>query len=150
MAIKSLLQLTSTEALVFKDFCGLDEALERMREQLELMDEFQRDYARDVEILRREVEFIFHRKIEMVGGSDLFMARAFFLLSFLPLYINTIFFFFNMAGCAGSNMMWVWTVFSFLRAKRLVCYTCIIFLLGLTEGCFCGWVVSGVVTKLSC
>lgn len=69
MAIRSLLQLASTEALVFKDFCGLDKALERMREQLEgLMEEdFQRDYARDMEVLRREVESIFHRKLEKVG-----------------------------------------------------------------------------------
>lgn len=67
LAIRSLLQLASTEALVFKEFCGLDEALERMREQLEgLMEEFQRDYARDMEILRREVESIFHRKLEKV------------------------------------------------------------------------------------
>ncbi|KAJ8645871.1 hypothetical protein MRB53_007619 [Persea americana] len=68
MAIRSLLQLASTEALVFKDFCGLDKALERMREQLEgLMEEdFQRDYARDMEVLRREVESIFHRKLEKV------------------------------------------------------------------------------------
>lgn len=68
LAIRSLLQLASTEALVFKEFCGLDEALERMREQLEglMEEEFQRDYARDMEILRREVESIFHRKLEKV------------------------------------------------------------------------------------
>lgn len=65
-AIRSLLQLTSTEALVFKDFCGLDEALDKMREQLEelMIDEDQRDYARDLENIRREVEFIFSRKLE--------------------------------------------------------------------------------------
>ncbi|RWR74362.1 hsp70 nucleotide exchange factor FES1 isoform X2 [Cinnamomum micranthum f. kanehirae] len=68
LAIRSLLQLASTEALVFKEFCGLDEALERMREQLEGLteEEFQRDYARDMEILRREVKSIFHRKLEKV------------------------------------------------------------------------------------
>ncbi|XP_058102610.1 uncharacterized protein LOC131246464 isoform X3 [Magnolia sinica] len=66
MAIRSLLQLTTTEALVFKNFCDLGGALERMRKQLEelMAEEFQREYARDLESLRREVEFIFHRKLE--------------------------------------------------------------------------------------
>ncbi|KAK9276392.1 hypothetical protein L1049_005925 [Liquidambar formosana] len=67
-AIKNLLQLGTTEALVFKDFCGLDEVLERMRQQLQnlMVEEYQSDYAMDVESLRREVELIFHRKLGRV------------------------------------------------------------------------------------
>ncbi|XP_077226517.1 hsp70 nucleotide exchange factor FES1-like isoform X1 [Tasmannia lanceolata] len=68
MATKSLLELTSTEALDFKDFCGLDGALERMRVQLEelMLDEDGRDFATDMDNLRREVEFIFRSKLEEV------------------------------------------------------------------------------------
>ncbi|KAL7241383.1 hypothetical protein ACSBR2_006906 [Camellia fascicularis] len=68
VAIKNLLQLKTTEALVFKDFCGLDGALHRMRQQLQqlMADEYLRDYALDVESLRREVELIFHGKLEKV------------------------------------------------------------------------------------
>ncbi|RVW71548.1 hypothetical protein CK203_048001 [Vitis vinifera] len=51
IAVKNLLQLRTTEALVFKDYCDLDGALERMRKQLQqLMDEeYQRDYVMDLE-----------------------------------------------------------------------------------------------------
>ncbi|KAK7316568.1 hypothetical protein RJT34_00130 [Clitoria ternatea] len=65
VAIKSLLQLRTTEARVFRDFCALGDALNRMRQLLhELMaDEYQRDYVMDVESLRLEVELIFHRKL---------------------------------------------------------------------------------------
>ncbi|KAL5998519.1 hypothetical protein ACLOJK_009462 [Asimina triloba] len=65
-----LLQLNTMEALVLKDFCDLGGALERMRERLqELMtEEFQKDYARDLESLRKEVEDIFHRKLEKKCG----------------------------------------------------------------------------------
>ncbi|GMP57396.1 hypothetical protein CsSME_00021516 [Camellia sinensis var. sinensis] len=68
VAIKNLLQLKTTEALVFKDFCGLDGALHRMRQQLQqlMAEEYLRDYALDVESLRREVELIFHGKLEKV------------------------------------------------------------------------------------
>lgn len=70
-AIKNLLQLRTTKASIFKDFCALDKALEKMRLQLQQLmeEEDQRDYARDVEILRREVEMIFYQKIEK-GGSQ--------------------------------------------------------------------------------
>lgn len=66
--LKIILQLRKTDASAFKDFCALDKALERMRLQLEkvMEDEDQRDYAKDVEILRREVELFFHKKLEMV------------------------------------------------------------------------------------
>ncbi|CAL0306763.1 unnamed protein product [Lupinus luteus] len=66
VAIKSLLQLKTTEALVFKDFCALDDALNRMKQLLhDLMeeDESQRDYVIDVESLRIEVFNIFQRKL---------------------------------------------------------------------------------------
>lgn len=62
--IKSLLQLRTTDALVFKD-CALDAALEKMRMQLQdlIVEEYQRDHAMDVEGLRNEVELIFRRKL---------------------------------------------------------------------------------------
>ncbi|KDO37954.1 hypothetical protein CISIN_1g015496mg [Citrus sinensis] len=70
-AIKNLLQLRTTEALVLKDFCGLDTALERLRQQLQevMLEEDQRDYAMDVEALRREVELIFFRKLDDSGSN---------------------------------------------------------------------------------
>ncbi|KAF2288439.1 hypothetical protein GH714_007496 [Hevea brasiliensis] len=69
VAIKNLLRLKTTEALVFKDLCGLDDALERMRLQLQdlLVEEYHRDFAMDTESLRREVELIFHSKLGKVG-----------------------------------------------------------------------------------
>lgn len=68
VAIKNLLQLKTTEALVLKDLCNLDGSLERMRQQLlDLMaEEDHRDYAVDLETLRREVELIFHEKLGKV------------------------------------------------------------------------------------
>lgn len=69
-AIKNLLQFGMPEPLVFKDFCGLDGALERMRQHLHnlMADEYLRDYAMDVESLRSEVEMIFLRKLGKVTG----------------------------------------------------------------------------------
>ncbi|XP_073264102.1 uncharacterized protein [Populus alba] len=68
VAIKNLLQLKTTEALIFKDFCDLNGSLVRMRQQLlDLMaSEDHRDYAVDLENLRREVELIFHEKLGKV------------------------------------------------------------------------------------
>jgi nucleotide exchange factor SIL1 len=65
VAIKNLLQLRTAKALVFKDECGLDGALERMKQQLKdlMQDEDQKDYASDLESLRLEVELIFHGKL---------------------------------------------------------------------------------------
>ena len=65
VAIKNLSQLRTTDDRVFKDFCELDGALERMKQQLQqlLVREYQRDYAMDLESLRREVELIFHGKL---------------------------------------------------------------------------------------
>ncbi|KAK4762550.1 hypothetical protein SAY86_008318 [Trapa natans] len=69
LAVKSLLHLKTTEALVFQDFCGLDMLLDRMRQQLRdlMQDEFRKDYAVDVESLRTEVELIYHRKLGKVS-----------------------------------------------------------------------------------
>ena len=71
VAIKNLLQLRTTEGLIFKDICALDEALERMRLQLQQLmeDENQKEYAQDVEILRREVEMVFLKKLDRVSLS---------------------------------------------------------------------------------
>ncbi|KAG9137191.1 hypothetical protein Leryth_012020 [Lithospermum erythrorhizon] len=67
-SIKSLLLLKSTDALILKDFCKLDAALEKMRLQLELLmaDENHREYAIDLESLRREVEENYFRKLDKV------------------------------------------------------------------------------------
>lgn len=69
VALKNLLQLRTTEALVFKNFCGLDVALERLRQRLQglMVDEDHRDYAVDVEGIRSEVQQIFDRKLEKVA-----------------------------------------------------------------------------------
>ncbi|KAL2226697.1 UNVERIFIED_CONTAM: Hsp70 nucleotide exchange factor fes1, partial [Sesamum indicum] len=60
-AVKKLLLLRSTDALVFKEVCGLDLALQRMREQLQqlIVDDKFKEYAQDMENLRGEVEAIF-------------------------------------------------------------------------------------------
>ncbi|XP_027346107.1 hsp70 nucleotide exchange factor FES1 isoform X2 [Abrus precatorius] len=65
VAIKNLLQLRTTEARIFRDFCALGDALNRMKLSLHdlMVDEYQKDYVMDVESLRVEVEHIFHRKL---------------------------------------------------------------------------------------
>ncbi|KAL4354690.1 hypothetical protein GQ457_06G034420 [Hibiscus cannabinus] len=69
VAIKNLLQLKTTEAMVFEEFCGLGEALERMKKQLEdsMLEEDHREYVIDIENLRKEVELTFQAKLENVG-----------------------------------------------------------------------------------
>ncbi|GMJ08604.1 hypothetical protein like AT3G51980 [Hibiscus trionum] len=71
IAIKSLLQLKTTEAMVFEEFCRLGEALERTNKQLEdlmLEDDDRREYVTDVESPHKEVEqlkeFYFKDQIE--------------------------------------------------------------------------------------
>lgn len=66
--MKNLLHLRATEAQVLKEFCGLDMALDKMRQQLQdlMLEEFQKDYAVDLESLRREVQLIFHQKLGKV------------------------------------------------------------------------------------
>uniref|UniRef100_A0A2N9HRN6 Nucleotide exchange factor Fes1 domain-containing protein n=1 Tax=Fagus sylvatica TaxID=28930 RepID=A0A2N9HRN6_FAGSY len=77
-AIKNLLQFGMPEPLVFKDFCGLDGALERMRQHLHnlMADEYLRDYAMDVESLRSEVEMIFLRKLGKEFQHDYIMCPS--------------------------------------------------------------------------
>ncbi|XP_045807570.1 nucleotide exchange factor SIL1 [Trifolium pratense] len=65
VAIKSLLQLKTIEARVFRDFCALGDALNRMKQLLHdsMADEDQKDYVMDVENVRIDVEHIFNRKL---------------------------------------------------------------------------------------
>lgn len=67
-AVKSLLMLRSIDALVFKEICELDLALGRMKQQLHqlLLDDNFKEYALDIENLRKEVELIFLGKLQMV------------------------------------------------------------------------------------
>lgn len=67
-AIKNILLLKSTEVLLFKDFCKLKEALERTKQQLQqfMVDDDLREYATDVENLRKEVELTFLQKLAKV------------------------------------------------------------------------------------
>lgn len=67
-AVKKLLLLRSTDALVFKEVCGLDLALQRMREQLQqlIVDDKFKEYAQDMENLRGEVEAIFLGELDKV------------------------------------------------------------------------------------
>ncbi|THF99232.1 hypothetical protein TEA_013112 [Camellia sinensis var. sinensis] len=90
VAIKNLLQLKTTEALVFKDFCGLDGALHRMRQQLQqlMAEEYLRDYALDVESLRREVELIFHGKLEKDAMSLRAFESIYMIYAFLGIDLN--------------------------------------------------------------
>ncbi|WOL16192.1 hypothetical protein Cni_G24974 [Canna indica] len=71
LAVRSLLQLSSTDASDFRDFCSLDQILERMRENLVklMMEEDLRDYASEIESLRKEVLIIFHRKLEKAAWA---------------------------------------------------------------------------------
>ncbi|CAN1812944.1 Hsp70 nucleotide exchange factor fes1 [Linum perenne] len=64
-AIKNILQLETANAVIFKDFCGLDGALERMRKQLQsiMLEESDNEFAVNVETLLREVEASFHKKL---------------------------------------------------------------------------------------
>ncbi|KAK4395713.1 hypothetical protein Sango_1725600 [Sesamum angolense] len=72
-AVKKLLLLKSSDALVFKEVCGLDLALQRMREQLQQLiveDKF-KEYAQDMENLRREVEAIFLGELDNVRQQQI-------------------------------------------------------------------------------
>lgn len=66
MAIRSLLQLTYINAFDFKDYCNMENVLNKMRDQLEKLmavDEH-KDYATEVDVLRREVYALFRREID--------------------------------------------------------------------------------------
>lgn len=66
VTIRSLLQIHSTNAQVFKDFCHFESALKRLGRELEelMLDDKWGDFARDVEALRQEVVSIFYTKLE--------------------------------------------------------------------------------------
>ncbi|XP_066394075.1 hsp70 nucleotide exchange factor FES1-like isoform X4 [Miscanthus floridulus] len=65
LAVRSLLQLTSADATDLQKFSGLDDSLNTLRVQLDELTshEEQREYALEVEILRREVHIVFQQKI---------------------------------------------------------------------------------------
>jgi len=68
LAVRSLLQLTSADATDLQKFSGLDDSLNTLRVQLDELTshEEQREYALEVEILRREVHIVFQQKINQV------------------------------------------------------------------------------------
>ncbi|XP_074383189.1 uncharacterized protein LOC141724812 isoform X2 [Apium graveolens] len=64
-AIKNLLQLRSLDVSIFKDYCRLDMALEGLRQQLEkMLEQNDREFVLEVENLRREVELIYHSRVD--------------------------------------------------------------------------------------
>ncbi|XP_042401890.1 hsp70 nucleotide exchange factor FES1-like isoform X1 [Zingiber officinale] len=65
LAVRSLLQLTSTIASDLRDFCRLDQVLESMREGLDNsnVEEDLKDYSDEIESLRKEVLILFHNKL---------------------------------------------------------------------------------------
>ncbi|KAK8950915.1 hypothetical protein KSP39_PZI003928 [Platanthera zijinensis] len=67
LAVKSLLELPSTDAFDFRDFCGFEEVLERIKEQLEEKMKENGAYAEELESLRREIQTIFRRKLDEVS-----------------------------------------------------------------------------------
>ncbi|XP_048436941.1 uncharacterized protein LOC103939104 [Pyrus x bretschneideri] len=74
VALKNLLQLRTTSVLkplVFKNFCGLDDAMEILRQRLQglMVVEDHRDYAMDVQCIHNEVHRNFYRKLEEVAAK---------------------------------------------------------------------------------
>lgn len=64
--------LRSADALVLRDICELDVALERMKQQLQQMIVDDKvEYALDMENLRKEVELIFLGKLEKVRSLSI-------------------------------------------------------------------------------
>lgn len=68
LAVKSLLQLTSDDATDLQKFSGLDDSLYALRVQWDELTarEERREYALEVEILRREVQIVFQQKFNQV------------------------------------------------------------------------------------
>lgn len=68
LAVRSLLQLTSADASDLQKFSGLDDTLDALRVQLDELtsQEERREYALEVEILRREVQIMFQQKFNQV------------------------------------------------------------------------------------
>ncbi|XP_055802258.1 hsp70 nucleotide exchange factor FES1 [Solanum dulcamara] len=70
-AIKNILLLRSTEVHLFRDFCKLNEVLERTRQQLQQLNDLREEYAMDVESLRKEVNQTFLQKLNKVTQAAL-------------------------------------------------------------------------------
>ncbi|PKU76190.1 hsp70 nucleotide exchange factor FES1 [Dendrobium catenatum] len=68
LAIKSLLQLPSTDALDFKNFCDLEKVLERLNDQLGKIKKQDDYYDEEIKSLIREIHIIFHRKLDKHAG----------------------------------------------------------------------------------
>ncbi|KAJ1289139.1 hypothetical protein BS78_02G142000 [Paspalum vaginatum] len=68
LAVRSLLQLTSADAADLEKFSGLLDSLDTLRVQLDELTshEERREYALEVEILRREVHTMFQQKFNQV------------------------------------------------------------------------------------
>uniref|UniRef100_A0A7N0UW13 Nucleotide exchange factor Fes1 domain-containing protein n=1 Tax=Kalanchoe fedtschenkoi TaxID=63787 RepID=A0A7N0UW13_KALFE len=69
VAIKNLLQLRSTDAMIFKDYCNLEKALGDLQKQLSrlMTEDVPGGYVTDVESLRRDVELVFQEKLQQDG-----------------------------------------------------------------------------------
>ncbi|CAM8943424.1 unnamed protein product [Rhodiola kirilowii] len=76
VAIKNLLQLRSTDAVIFKDFCDLENVLAKLHQQLLHMmtDDVSDGYATDVESLRKDVELTFQEKLHQDKTNSNIMA----------------------------------------------------------------------------
>nr|CAB3453064.1 unnamed protein product [Digitaria exilis] len=70
LAVRSLLQLTSADASALQKFLGLDESLDALKVQLDELTthEERREYALEIEILRREVQIVFQQKFHQLRG----------------------------------------------------------------------------------
>uniref|UniRef100_A0A0A9FE26 Uncharacterized protein n=1 Tax=Arundo donax TaxID=35708 RepID=A0A0A9FE26_ARUDO len=67
LAIKSLLNLSSTDVADFES-CHLENVLHRLGVQLEdLTSEDQKEYAKEVDALRKEVQMLFQQKLKQVN-----------------------------------------------------------------------------------
>ncbi|ONM21433.1 ARM repeat superfamily protein [Zea mays] len=66
LAVRNLLHLTSADATDLQKFSGLDDSLNALKVQLDELTshEEQREYAPEIEILRREVHTVFQRKTD--------------------------------------------------------------------------------------
>lgn len=70
LAVRSLLQLTSTDASDLRDYCSLDQVLESLREGLDKsnVEEDRKDYSDEIESLRKEVLILFRNKLGNVSS----------------------------------------------------------------------------------
>lgn len=111
VAVKNLLLLTSTDAMILKDFCDLENKLAKLHQQLhQLITEDTPDgYASDIENLRRDVERVFQEKLQQVRA---FLHSFWFFLVISTVYtsgrnlpIHVICVFCRCSGQTSSNMI---------------------------------------------